>query len=58
MSNLKDWQMQANLVMPKSWKNILEEEGRKLAIKINKNLTYLDLIRYVLKEKYPNLPDK
>ena len=28
MSNLKDWQMQANLVMPKSWKNIFKGKGK------------------------------
>ena len=44
--------MQINMVMPKGWKVELENMARVYSVEEGKTLTYLDLIRRAIKEKY------
>jgi len=48
---------QINIAMPEQWRLELERLARIYSVEEEKTLTYLDLIRTALKEKY-NLDDK
>ena len=43
---------QINIVLPKEWKEELERLARVYSVDEEKTLTYLDLIRRAIKEKY------
>lgn len=48
---------QINIAMPEQWRLDLERLARIYSVEEEKTLTYLDLIRTAIKEKY-NLDDK
>jgi len=48
---------QINIAMPEQWRLELERLARIYSVEEEKTLTYLDLIRTAIKEKY-NLDDK
>lgn len=52
--NMKGEKMvaQVNMAIPKEWKKDLEQLARIQSVKEEKTLTYLDLIRRAIKEKY------
>ena len=43
---------QINIALPKEWKEELERLARVFSVEEEKTLTYLDLIRLAIKEKY------
>jgi len=43
---------QINIALPKAWKEELERLARVFSAEEEKTLTYLDLIRRAIKEKY------
>jgi hypothetical protein len=43
---------QINIALPKEWKKELERLARVFSVEEEKTLTYLDLIRRAIKEKY------
>lgn len=43
---------QINIALPKEWKEELERLARVFSVEEEKTLTYLDLIRRAIKEKY------
>lgn len=43
---------QTNIALPKEWKEDLERLARVFSVEEEKTLTYLDLIRRAIKEKY------
>ena len=43
---------QINISLPKEWKEELEKLARVFSVEEEKTITYLDLIRRALKEKY------
>ncbi len=43
---------QINVTIPESWKVALEKEARKVSFDRDKTISYLDLIREVIKEKF------
>ncbi len=43
---------QINIALPKEWKEELERLARVYSVDKEKTLTYLDLIRRAIKEKY------
>lgn len=48
---------QINIAIPEQWRMELERLARIYSVEEEKTLTYLDLIRTAIKEKY-NLDDK
>lgn len=44
--------VQINLSIPKKWKEELERVARVFSVEEEKTLTYVDLIRRAVKEKY------
>jgi hypothetical protein len=44
--------VQINISLPLAWKNELENLARMFSVEEEKTLTYLDLIRRAVKEKY------
>lgn len=44
--------VQINISIPKEWKEELENMARVYSVEEMKTLTYLDLIRRAIKEKY------
>ena len=44
--------VQINISLPLAWKNELENLARIFSVEEEKTLTYLDLIRRAVKEKY------
>lgn len=43
---------QINIALPKNWKDELERLARVFSVEEEKTLTYLDLIRQAIREKY------
>ena len=43
---------QINITIPKDWKDELEKLARIYSVEEEKTLTYIDLIRIAIKEKY------
>lgn len=43
---------QINIALPKEWKEELEKLARVFSVEEESTLTYLDLIRRAIKEKY------
>lgn len=43
---------QVNMAIPKEWRDELERLARIYSVEEEKTLTYLDLIRRAIKEKY------
>lgn len=44
--------VQINISIPAHWKPELEKQARLLAVKEDRSLTYLDLFRRAVQEKY------
>ncbi len=44
--------VQINISIPAAWKDILENLARIYSVEEEKTLTYIDLIRRAIKEKY------
>jgi len=54
---MKQQNTQINIAIPEGWKSELERLARVFSVDEEKTLTYLDLIRIALQEKY-NLKEK
>ena len=50
--------VQVNIVMPKTWKKELENLARIFSVEEQRTLTYIDLIRSAVKEKYQLSEDR
>ena len=48
--------VQANIYIPEEWKNELIKQAHLIGLNENREVTYLDLIKEAIKEKYNLMP--